>query len=168
MKLTWLFLPGIVGICTLPLLAQTKTITNFELEKFRTQRVQAEKDLRENYEKLGFSSPEERARRDEAQRKDDEELAARFERERLEREAADAEARSGVSYSDQQTYYQPSNPSYLGYGSSYYPNRGRTRFRGGFRQQTSTGYFAGGAFWPGPSSVRQPMLVIQPRVRPRH
>ena len=39
--------------------AQTKTVTNSDLEKYRQKRLQAERDYRENYAKLGFPSPEE-------------------------------------------------------------------------------------------------------------
>ena len=39
--------------------AQTKTVTNADLEKFRQKRLQAEREYRENYERLGFPSPEE-------------------------------------------------------------------------------------------------------------
>lgn len=39
--------------------AQTKTITNTSLEKYRQKRLQAEYDLRTNYAELGFPSPDE-------------------------------------------------------------------------------------------------------------
>lgn len=64
--------------------AQTtqRTITNLDLEKYKNQRLQAEKDLRENYEKLGFPSPEELEKQ---QKAEDEERAALSEKLRLER-----------------------------------------------------------------------------------
>lgn len=37
--------------------AQTKTVTNEDLEKFRQQRVESEKQLKEKYAELGFPSP---------------------------------------------------------------------------------------------------------------
>ena len=37
--------------------AQTKTVTNEDLEKFRQQRVESEKQLKERYAGLGFPSP---------------------------------------------------------------------------------------------------------------
>ena len=40
-------------------LAQTKTVTNADLERFRVPRVESEKKLREDYAKMGFPSPEE-------------------------------------------------------------------------------------------------------------
>lgn len=38
--------------------AQTKTVTNDDLEKFRQQRVESEKKLKERYAEMGFPSPE--------------------------------------------------------------------------------------------------------------
>ncbi len=38
--------------------AQTKTVTNADLEKFRAQRVEAEKNLRAEYARKGFPTPE--------------------------------------------------------------------------------------------------------------
>jgi len=40
-------------------LAQTKTVTNADLEKYRKERVENEKKLKERYAELGFPSPEE-------------------------------------------------------------------------------------------------------------
>ena len=40
-------------------LAQTKTVTNADLERFRVPRVESEKKLREDYAKMGFPSPAE-------------------------------------------------------------------------------------------------------------
>ena len=171
MKYRWFLFLCIFAILAISAFAQTRTVTNFELEKYRTQRVQAETDLRENYAKLGFSSPVERAKRDEAQRKENQQLAERFERERLEQESADAAARQ-AAYGSQQTYGPGSAYPVLG-NDGYYYSYGNTygnrnRFRGGFRQQGSPGYFAGGAFWPTPSGGGQPIFIVRPPVRPRH
>jgi len=158
----------VFAISAVAVFAQARTVTNFELEKYRQQRVQAEKDLRENYEKLGFSSPEERAKRDAAQRLESQQLAERLERERIEREATDAAAQRAAANPTPQIYFQP-EPVYQGYGGSLfysYPNR--THFRGRFQSQVPLGYFAGGAFWPAPSSIRRPMFVDRPPVHRRH
>lgn len=157
----------ILGLLAISAFAQGRTVTNFDLEKYRTQRVAAEKDLRENYEKLGFSSPEERAKREEAKRIENEELAARFERERIERETAEAAAQQAAYAARQQNYYQ-SEPVYPDYGGGFDTGfSGRNRFRGsGVRFQQPSGYFAGGAFWPAPTTPRIP-LIARP-VRPRH
>ena len=71
--------------------AQGRRVTNADLAKYEQARVKAEKDLRENYVKLGFPSPEERARRNAADAKERAELSARLRQERLERERAAAE-----------------------------------------------------------------------------
>ncbi|MGH9819251.1 MAG: hypothetical protein ACRD43_03700 [Pyrinomonadaceae bacterium] len=158
----------ILTIAAVSAVAQTKTVTNFELEKYRQQRVQAEKDLNENYKELGFASPEERAKRLETWKQESSELSNRLEMERIARENAEAAAGQAAA---QQRYYQPAQPDYqlyndgliYGYGNGY-----TNRFPR--RVPRQSGYFAGGAFWPGPSQVRQPMLVQPqpPRTRPRH
>ena len=71
--------------------AQRPTVTNADLAKYEQARVKAEKDLRENYVKLGFPSPEERARRDAADATERAELVARLRHERMTRERAAAE-----------------------------------------------------------------------------
>ena len=68
-------------------LAQTRTVTNRDLEKFRQKRVEAERQYRENYEKLGFPSPEELDRAREESRYETEESLVRQREERLETEA---------------------------------------------------------------------------------
>ena len=67
--------------------AQTRTVTNRDLEKFRQKRVEAERQYRENYEKLGFPSPEELERRREQNRYETEETLLRQREERLETES---------------------------------------------------------------------------------
>src|SRR3954466_53115 len=75
-------------ICVLGSLAfsQTKSVTNADLEKYKESRLKAEREYRENYERLGFPSPEELDRRREQSQKDTEELSAKLRAERLERE----------------------------------------------------------------------------------
>lgn len=71
--------------------AQTKKVTDADLEKFRQKRIQSEKDYRENYAKLGLPSPEELEKRRIEEAKEREELSARLRGERLERERIEAE-----------------------------------------------------------------------------
>lgn len=86
--------------------AQTKTVTNHDLEKFRQKRVSAERDLRENYVKLGFPSPEELEKQNGESRLRLSELSRRLEAEKIEREKNDflrlqaeaAEATARVNY----------------------------------------------------------------------
>lgn len=75
---------------TISLSAQTKTVTNSDLEKFREKRVAAERDYRENYAKMGFPSPEELERQSEKSRVERQELSAQLRAERLERERNNA------------------------------------------------------------------------------
>ncbi|HEY0429656.1 MAG TPA: hypothetical protein VGC76_17880 [Pyrinomonadaceae bacterium] len=65
---------------------QAKTVTNSDLEKFRQKRLEAERDYRENYAKLGLLSPQELEAKLAADKREMEELSARLEASRLERE----------------------------------------------------------------------------------
>jgi hypothetical protein len=58
--------------------AQTKTITNADLEKYRQERLKAEEDYRKNYKRLGLPSPEEIERQREQQRRENDEAAAQI------------------------------------------------------------------------------------------
>lgn len=103
--------------------AQTRTVTNSDLEKFRQKRLQAEADYRENYKRLGFPSPEELARQREQDSKELSELSERLTNERLEREAMQREddfrrAQLEVMRSNSEAY---SNQS-VNYGNGYYPS----------------------------------------------
>ncbi len=69
--LGFIFISAIVGS------AQTKTVTNADLEKFRQKRVQSEQDYRDNYQKLGLPSPEELEKQREQNRKELSELSGR-------------------------------------------------------------------------------------------
>ena len=71
--------------------AQTLEITNADLEKFRAKRIAAEKELRENYAKLGFPSPEERERQAEKEAKERTALVDKLRADRLEREKIEIE-----------------------------------------------------------------------------
>lgn len=118
-------LVGCVGFAA----AQSKTVTNVDLEKFKQKRLQAEQGLKEHYAKLGLSD-EDVAKRDAANAKEREELSARLRASRLEQEMLDAEARqreiqaAGTSVN----VIVPSGgygyPGYFTYGSSYYRQRG--------------------------------------------
>ncbi len=151
--------------------AQGRTVTNADLEKYAQERIKAERNLRENYAKLGFASPEERARRNAADAKEREELSARLRQERLERERAAAEVeqlrvqqarydayiRSLAYGSQQQDYY----PGYAIYG--YGRNRGvRLGYGQAWRADAS-----GVVYEPGgrPSNIYAP-TVIRPAAKP--
>lgn len=61
--------------------AQTKSVTNKDLEKFRQKRVQTEREYRENYGKLGFPSPEELEKQNAESRRQLSELSQQIEAE---------------------------------------------------------------------------------------
>ncbi|MDQ3181358.1 MAG: hypothetical protein M3Q33_12660 [Acidobacteriota bacterium] len=76
-----LFILVLIFATTNLAVSQTKTVTNGDLEQFRQKRLKAEKDYRENYEKLGFPSPEELERQNAESRRQLSELARRIEAE---------------------------------------------------------------------------------------
>lgn len=140
--------------------AQTRTVTNEDLEKFRQKRLAAERDLRENYERLGFPSPEELDRQIEQSRIERSELAARLRAENLEREQLDLERQRteaeirNRNYQIQNQNYQPRydddyfynypwyNGGFFSFPNFGYPNNryNRGNFRNRFRNQTRVEY----------------------------
>ncbi len=66
--------------------SQTKTVTNSDLENFRQKRLKAERDYRENYEKLGFPSPAELERQNAESKRELAKLARRIEAENTQTE----------------------------------------------------------------------------------
>ncbi|MBK9216807.1 MAG: hypothetical protein IPM59_14650 [Chloracidobacterium sp.] len=138
---------------------QTPTVTNIDLEKYRAQRIKAEADLRENYERLGFPSPEERARRDAESAKAVAELSTKLRAARLERERIEAARRE---QSVQNTPIQVVQVPALDQG--FYWMGGHWRVpRHGRRVWVQPGYFAGGAFWPTGSRTRPRPMIVQVR-----
>ena len=139
----------VVLVGSAPLLGQTQTITNADLEKYRLQRLAAEKELRENYRDMGFPSPEELARRNEADSRALAERSERYKKAQAERAEAAASAEP-----QRFVYYYPSDRGrvytglYLngygryayGYGPRYYPNRYRKRYEK--RQRRGPGYIS--------------------------
>jgi hypothetical protein len=173
MKSRWFLILCIFVITPVSAFAQTKTVTNFELERYKQQRLQAEKDLNENYKELGFPSLEERERRLESWKKDNNELAELLRRERIEQENADAQAQQAAALATQQQYYPQPQPAYPAYGGDVFYSYGYQSLYGyhhRFRPfpPRPLGYFAGGAFWPAPSPVRIPIFVRPVPPRPRH
>ena len=66
--------------------AQRRTVTNAELEKYKQKRLQAERDYNDNFDQMGFPSPEELQRQIEQGRADSLALSERLAAERIERE----------------------------------------------------------------------------------
>jgi len=122
--------------------AQTREITNFDLEKFKRARLKAEKELRENYKQLGFPSPEKLRKQMEKNDREFSEFlrqlrAERIEREKLqiEREKLQIEREKLRAWSAQQSMQRNSQRRYRNdslftdyrgyYGVTYiYPNYG--------------------------------------------
>ena len=136
--------------------AQTRSVTNADLEKYRQARLTAEREYRDNYEKLGMPSPEELERRREQSLIETEKLSAKLRDEQLERDRLDAlrEQASGSHYPQVVVESYQNNPGYLwswglGYGN-YRGNRGGLGNRRPVRPwpHQQPGYYAGGQFWP--------------------
>lgn len=118
---------GLILTLSSAVIAQTKTVTNSDLEKFRQKRLQSERQYRENYERLGFPSPEELERK----RVEDEKKLIEYSRqlgiERIQREAAQAEAQNQALWMQNQYLQSQVNASGYqsgGYVVGYSPNYG--------------------------------------------
>jgi len=147
-----------IAIFAISALSQTRTVTNNDLAQYRDKRLAAERELREDYARLGFPSPEIRAARDVESAKRLTELSLRLRSERLEKERREAERslvyvpyQRDVIVTNSQPFY---SNFYWRYPSRYYQ---------GSRQYQQPGYFAGGMFIPtGPRTPPQPVF-IRPR-----
>jgi len=139
--------------------AQSKVVTNTDLDKYRVEREKAAAEYLSNYAKRGMPSPEELERRNERDRKESVELSAKMRAERTERERREAESKVIGVYPQRrqsevividgyQTYF---------YSEPYY-SYGRGR-----RMLQQPGYFAGGQFWPTGSSTRTRPMWIKKR-----
>lgn len=114
------------------------TVTNADLEKFRQKRLAAEKELRENYAKLGFPSPEELERQNAESARERDELSARLERERLERERIAAEYRAQANQPGTVVVVAEQSPRreyFYGYGYGYGYRSPYDRYRRVFRHR---------------------------------
>ncbi len=171
-----LLLVCLMLLTTFTALAQTKTVTNFDLEKYRDRRISAEKDLRENYAKLGFPSPEELQRQREKSRIETEELSAKLRAERIEREKIAAEAESRQAAARQNSYtrsYGNYNTGTRYYGGFYSYGPGSFYRPRSFRQRVFSGPAwradaSGVIYEPGsrPAAIWTPRIAI-PTIRPR-
>lgn len=109
--------------------AQGKTVTNADLEKYKQKRIQADEGRKAYYAKLGLTE-EEVAKREAAENKEREELSARLRANRLEQERIEQEMREREAAAQQQVNVfvpQQQDPYYSGgyfvYGNRLYPNR---------------------------------------------
>ena len=133
-----------------------RTVANSDLEPYREKRVTAERQLREDYAKLGFPSPDELLRRDIQSQQQLVELSARLKQERLERERLELERErlmQPIVIPSMPTYGETPQP-----GELFWPTVWGFDGRHGRRRgQQQDGYFAGGQFWPtGPRTPLRP------------
>ena len=165
MKRTSFFAIGFVFVFAFTAAAQ-RTVTNNDLEKYRENRVRAEQQMRENYARLGFPSPDEMARRDEESTRTTIELADKIRRDRLEQERLNAQYWSAVAAANanQRPIVIVTGENGGDYFVQYGYGFGRGfRFGNRFNQPLTpytNGYFAGGQFWSGPSRTI-PMPVFR-------
>lgn len=142
------------------LLTAQRTVTNADLERYKDQRVRAEDDLRVNYLRLGFPSPEELERREAERDRVRHDLALQIRRNELEEARVLNEWRLAMAaaYANRPQTIVVENGGYYGGGflqagfrPGYWPGRPR-----GFQP---TGYYAGGQFWPtGNQTPMRPMF----------
>jgi hypothetical protein len=144
-----------------------RTITNADLDKYRVQREAADRYYRENYEKMGFPSPEELKRQIEEDRIANERLIERWTQERIELQKAEAMRQQAAGATTVVTVPIPDysggnanqviydGPFSYGYGYPYYPNYGNRNYnyRRGYGQRSQSGYVSGGVYWPGAGPV---------------
>ncbi|MGD9562729.1 MAG: hypothetical protein AB7F88_12135 [Pyrinomonadaceae bacterium] len=133
-------------VAAVPVFSQARTVTNADLEKYRQQRLKAEAEYAENYEKMGFPSPEELQKRNERARAEREVLSARLAAERIQRERIAAELAQAARASRQENFYiiPDRRGGYFAWPYRGYPHR---RFQKG-------GYFA----WPSGLGNGQPIV----------
>lgn len=149
-----------ISATALSSMAQSKVVTNADLEKYRQARLTAEREYRENYERLGMPSPAELERRREQSRIENERLSEKLRGEELERQRLSA---SSETY-DQARVQILNIPQPQGYGPIYFWSNGR-RYRSPRPQYSyqQSGYVSGGTFWP--TGSQTPSRPLFKRVR---
>lgn len=162
------------GLCCLvgSAAAQTRTVTNADLAKFREKRLQAEKELDEHYAKMGLTRADVE-RRDAEDAKEREELALKLRAARLERERVEYEARAreaAAAAARRQEVVIAPEPYYSGLGGYiFYGNRwistpiwGLRRHNDGIRWRATP---MGVVYEPGsrPSTIWSPPFGGRPR-----
>ncbi len=142
-------------------IAAQKTVTNTDLERYRTERVRSEDELRQQYATKGLTTDEVMRRNKESQTQLFE-LSARLRAERIEAERIQAEREAGERAAEARrratsvTFYDDSSYWRGGwFGTSGFV--GPRRF--GARPIVQHGYFAGGQFWPS-GAVTPPHAVF--------
>ena len=164
--------------------AQTPTVTNADLEKYRAKRVAAEEALQQKYAEMGFPSPAEIERqrnRDywdkvefgeklQAQRAEREKAEAeRAERERLVRIAAEASIAAAAAQQREVVVERQDNTGYLwGYyvlGGRRYPWRSPYPYGSQYPYGNTTTWRTGGGMVTVQPGVQLPVYRQRPRWR---
>jgi hypothetical protein len=125
-----------VSISGISVPAQSRTVTNADLEKFRAERQKAEDDYRKNYAQMGFPSPEELEKINAQKRLELEQAASRIRQQKSFsdgsiRERADmirsqiASVESQIEFLRRYGGYNSNQTVYAGFGSYGYQNRRR-------------------------------------------
>ncbi|MEO7673119.1 MAG: hypothetical protein ABIU09_03455 [Pyrinomonadaceae bacterium] len=165
MRVKILFLLCLSILAVVPATAQTKSVTNADLEKFRQKRLQSEKDYRENYARLGFPSPEELDRQIEKSRVERDALSARLTAERLQREQIEAARAEAVRNSDWGVYFVQDNstrPSGYYYPNAIYYGRRFPRVKQNFWVRVGNGIPIVNYGYPPVRSVRPSFRWLRP------
>lgn len=140
-------------------LSAQRTVTNSDLEKYKQQRLEADKEYHDNYQRLGMPSPEELEKRREASRAETERLYDKLRAERLEAARLNAIEAAAAAQMSRSTQFVPFPVPYGDRGYGFYSNPGFLRFNR--RGRVNQGYAAGGQFWTtGPRTFSQPILKI--------
>lgn len=162
MKIRVLFLVFIVFAAVVGASAQVKTVTDADLDVYRQARLDAERDYRENYERLGMPSPEELEKRREASRLETLKLYDNLRTERLEAERLRAIQAAANAQIVTSTQFVPYGVPYYNGGSYGFYSIGRLP-RVNRVGRVGQGYFAGGQFWStGPRTVPRPIVRVGP------
>jgi multidrug efflux pump subunit AcrA (membrane-fusion protein) len=155
--------------------AQTgrRTVTNFDLEKYRNQRIAAEREYRETYAQRGMLSPEELKAASDARIQQTLDLAERMRADQLEQQRLALQAQA-QQIQIEELRSQQAAPVYYPYDNSIWGYGGFSDFGGRFRGRHSRfpigrGYYAaGGNVWPAPlgSQPQRPRPIFR-TVSPR-
>lgn len=148
-------------------LAQKRTVTNEDLEKYRQKRLAAERDLRENYERLGFPSPEELQKQIDQSSAERSALSARLEAENLRRAQLDLERQRAEADANSRRQYQTEDNQ--GYQNDYFSNFGYSNFGyGGFLSFPNFGGYYNRGYRGGFYNNQRGNFNSQPRVEYRN
>jgi hypothetical protein len=146
-----------------------RTVTNADLAKFESRRVDAERQYRETYASRGMLSPEELRAASDARIRETLELADKLREADLERTRLELEANAQQIEVEQMRLaqnapmYYPYDNSIWGYGSFIDGFGGRFHGRGFPFVRNQRYYAAGGNVWPAPlgTTIQRPRPLFR-------